>query len=323
MNTQTERAAGAGHPKRKVDWWIYAIPALVALTIFFHLLLYFRPGRLGLAVYYLGPLLITFLAILFLVIALLRSLLRRPFFSRWRIAGFLGLMLFPAGYILRGDQQGNFFNAYPSGQSHKISKVAFRLPLDGPVTVAWGGDDAKTNYHVTYPDQRWAYDLVISKGAKTHAGKSTDLNSYYCYGQPVLAPAGGEVVEASGLLPDRRIGDLSETEHAGGNQIVIKVAKDEYLYICHLMPASLLVKKGDIVVQGQPLARAGNSGHTSEPHVHIDLEDRADNGGEGLPLYFSSYSVGGKIVARGMPTGGFDADGALTGQIVQHVPKQR
>ena len=82
---------------------------------------------------------------------------------------------------------------------------------------------------------------------------------------------------------------------------------------------SIEVKEGDDVPQGQALAKVGNSGNTSEPHLHIHLQDtpRA-HVGEGIPLYFHHYRTGGRMVERGMPTGGFSLDGP-TGQVVEHV----
>ena len=57
-------------------------------------------------------------------------------------------------------------------------EVRFRLPLDGPVTVAWGGADTDVNYHAVMPDQRWAYDLLVTREGRTHRGDGTRLDDY-------------------------------------------------------------------------------------------------------------------------------------------------
>ena len=56
---------------------------------------------------------------------------------------------------------------------------------------------------------------------------------------------------------------------------------------------------------GQPLGRVGNSGNSSEPHVHLHLQDsRRVYFGEGIPFYFHRYEHAGRVIERGMPEGG-------------------
>jgi hypothetical protein len=54
----------------------------------------------------------------------------------------------------------------------------------------------------------------------------------------------------------------------------------------------------------QVLGRIGNSGNTSEPHLHIHLQDSPnDDADEGIPLYFHHYRLGDQLIERGMHTG--------------------
>ena len=74
--------------------------------------------------------------------------------------------------------------------------------------------------------------------------------------------------------------DENETH---GNYVVLdcQVAKVSLL---HFKKGSLLVSEGESVVAGQPLGKVGNSGRTTEPHLHI----QADNAlGEGIPISFN------------------------------------
>jgi hypothetical protein len=48
----------------------------------------------------------------------------------------------------------------------------------------------------------------------------------------------------------------------------------------------------------------GNSGNSTEPHVHVHLQTTAGPFGEGIPLFFHDYRQGTEVVARGMPPGG-------------------
>lgn len=290
------------------------VPALVILTIFFYLLIQSRPGILGIGIFYLAPSVVALLAVLFLIWGLIRSASRRPFFSRLRIVGFAGLILLCFTDII--------YTAYPSSYDNKPSKVAFRLPLDTMIAVCWGGAEAKNNYHVVAPDQRWAYDLMVMKEGSTFTGDSTQLHNYYCYGLPVLAPANGKVVSLLDTDPDMPVGMLGGGTDAAGNHIVLKVGPGEFLFICHLQPKSIKVKTGDSVVQGQPLALVGNSGNTSEPHIHLHLQSTEELGfGEGIPMEFTHYLSDGKIINRGIPLGGFDKAGKFIGQFVQHLKR--
>ena len=64
---------------------------------------------------------------------------------------------------------------------------------------------------------------------------------------------------------------------------------------------------GDRVKPGQFLGSCGNSGNTSEPHIHYHLQDRPGFDpahAEGLPAQFRSYLADGKPVERGEPVKG-------------------
>jgi hypothetical protein len=302
--------------KRKFDWWMYAVPVLILLTLLSYLIVHSRPGGLtGVMIFYLAPLVIAVLAIIFFIAGIFTSLRRRPFFTPLRSVAFAALILlcFSAG----------IYNKYPSSYDDKPSKVAFRIPLDTIVTVAWGGGNEKVNYHVIAPDQCWAYDLLVAREGKTFSGDSTKLESYYCYGLPVLAPAGGKVIKAYDEDPDMPVGVLGGGKEPVGNHLIIEVAPKEFLFICHLRPKSIKVKVGDIVQQGDELALVGNSGNTSEPHIHMHLQDTDVQGiGEGIPLYFYHYNVNGKFVEKGIPTGGIDENGKAIGETIRHVKQQ-
>lgn len=224
---------------------------------------------------------------------------QRPFWRRARVVGFLLLVgTFYSPQVL--------FAVYPSSHDRETPTVPFRLPLDGPVTVAWGGGRPDRNYHVASPDQRWAYDLLVTCDGKTHRGEGMQLTDYYCYGLPVRSPAAGVVYAAKDGQREWPPGATSnDWMHPGGNQVVLEVGRKQYLFLCHLQPGSLRVKAGERVKAGQILGLVGNSGNTSEPHVHIHLQDTPEEGwGEGIPLPFWNYRLAGRVVERGIPTGG-------------------
>jgi hypothetical protein len=207
---------------------------------------------------------------------------------------------------------------YPVSINRVKPSITVRLPADVPLRVAWGGDNLAVNYHAAYPDQRWAYDLVVDP---SFTG-SERLEDYGCWGVPVLAPAAGRVVKAQDGLPDERPGSVSNNLLTpSGNHVVIELPTGTYLEIAHLQRGSVSVKHEDRVEEGQIIGRCGNSGNTSEPHIHIHHQRQHPDFGkgiliEGLPLYFRDHD------GAPMPEGGFEVvDGRTVpkGAVVQHT----
>jgi hypothetical protein len=198
---------------------------------------------------------------------------------------------------------GFFPVRYPSSLDEMKPSVTVRLPLDGEVVVLWGGDRLETNYHATWPDQRWAYDLAVEPVLT----QSDELQDYGCFDRPVMAPAAGTIVSTRNDLPDHTPGKLSgDFDHALGNHVVIKLDETgTYLFLAHFRKGSVEVARGAHVEPGDRLARCGNSGNTSEPHVHVHHQrqspDESTPGfAEGLPLYFTGPD------GKRMPVGGIE-----------------
>jgi murein DD-endopeptidase MepM/ murein hydrolase activator NlpD len=59
----------------------------------------------------------------------------------------------------------------------------------------------------------------------------------------------------------------------GGNRVVLKIRDGVYAFYAHLKTGSVSVKPGDTVRRGQVIANAGNSGNTTESHLHFHLMD--------------------------------------------------
>jgi murein DD-endopeptidase MepM/ murein hydrolase activator NlpD len=203
-----------------------------------------------------------------------------------------------AGFLIQptGEAPSNFLD-------YK-TKADARLPFAGTWTVFWGGRSVKDNYHASYSDQRFADDIVMMKNGQTHSGIGVKNEDYYCFGQAIIAPAAGLVAAVVDGIDDNKPGKMNPAE-AAGNHVVLDLGNDEYLFLCHLQKGSLKVKPGDHVTQGQAIGLCGNSGNTSEPHLHIHLQTKPNFGeGEGLPLQFEHYVASGKAVDRGEPTKG-------------------
>ena len=152
--------------------------------------------------------------------------------------------------------------------------------------------------------QRFAIDFVIRRNGVTHSGDPSRLESYFCWDQLVLAPAEGTVVAVADELPDQAIGQ-TDAQNAAGNHVVLDLGKGEFAFLAHLKRGSVAMKVGDKVAPGQELGRCGNSGNTSEPHLHFHLQRTPVlHQGEGLPAFFEDYVADGKTVVRGEPAQG-------------------
>jgi peptidase M23-like protein len=284
----------AAHPS---DWWMPGVLPLAALHLLLFLTLQARPGQIAPVLWRWGPPTLVALTAILLLMAFI-SATRGRSWSRRRAAGFLGLCAVVATLPV--------YLTFPSAHDARPSAADIRLPLDGAVTIAWGGATASTNYHVSSPAERWAYDLLVTIDGRSHQGDGRALADYYAYDRPVRAPASGRVVGIHDGDPDTLPGQRDRSR-GGGNRIVLEIAPDQFLFLVHLRQGSIRVRPGQRVQQGSIVARVGNSGNSSEPHVHLHLQDRATpDEGQGIPFYFSSYVTqrDGMVVGRGMPVGG-------------------
>ena len=169
------------------------------------------------------------------------------------------------------------------------TRTPMQLPFRGEWYVFWGGDNEKVNNHVSAPGQRRAADIVI-KGADdlSHKGTGRRNEDYFVYGKQVLAAAAGTVVTAIDGVPDNEPGSMNPL-CAVGNCLIIDQGSHEYAVYAHLKPDSLRVHRGDKVQQGQVLALCGNSGNSSEPHLHFHLQDSGTlQDGAGITPYFTN-----------------------------------
>ena len=155
-------------------------------------------------------------------------------------------------------------------RSYTDTAISLEYPLrEGTYYVGHGGSNTTLNYHVAAPPQKYALDIVALNGfGRRSAGfLPSDLEQYVIYGHTVYSPCSGEVISVTDEMPDLTPPEMNSSQPAG-NHIWIR-QNDVYIVLAHLMNGSITVKAGDRVERGQPIARVGNSGNTSEPHLHI------------------------------------------------------
>lgn len=157
----------------------------------------------------------------------------------------------------------------------KYSQNTYIMPIKEEWFVFWGGVNEFVNYHYAYEGQRYAYDLVIMKNDATFKDSPSVNENYYAFNKEVTAPADGKVIKVVNHLEDNVPGEMYEMEPAG-NVIIIEHNNHEYSMVAHLKKNSCLVQQGDTVKQGDVIALCGNSGNSSEAHIHFQVMNAPD-----------------------------------------------
>lgn len=197
-----------------------------------------------------------------------------------------------------GKMSGLLFKPLTDGRPPKFERnsTALGMPFKGKWFTVWGGDTKAQNYHVNFPAQRRAFDfLVLGKNNKTYERSGTRNEDYYAFGQPIYAVCDATVVEVITGVDDNKPGDMNPGQPLG-NAVVLKTANDEYIFYAHFEKETIKVEKGQEVKRGQLLGNCGNSGNSSEPHLHLHIQDGPDLYSDvGVKCYFDSIVVNGEL----------------------------
>ncbi len=128
------------------------------------------------------------------------------------------------------------------------------------------------------------------------------------FGRPILSPIDGTIVSTHDgepdhearrsqltLIPymltqDRRV--RAGPSAVAGNHIVVAASPaGPFVLLAHLRRHSVQVSPGEFVSAGQQIAACGNSGNSTEPHLHVQVSDSTDWGeANGVPLAFHHSS---------------------------------
>jgi hypothetical protein len=180
---------------------------------------------------------------------------------------------------------------------------------NSPFRWHWGNGIGGTNFNAhSFPEHRYSYDLgVFDKNNNTFLDPAhLDKNeNYYCWGLDVIAMLAGDVVFVAKAFEDN-FGNVGNPNSKGANVVILhnKQADVFHLY-AHFMQGSVVVKVGDTVSAGDKLGLVGNSGGSSEPHLHVGLSQRDANGFlRSLPMSFTKIKNGAGQVVSGVPVDG-------------------
>jgi len=192
------------------------------------------------------------------------------------------------------------------------TKTELRMPFNGQWYLADGGRSIGYNQHTVSPDQRFASDFIIQKAGLSYKNNGLNNEDYFCFNKEIIAPGAGIIVNVVDDIKENKPGDMPKN---AGNRIIIDHENGEYSVLAHFKYNSIAVKEGERVTSGQYLGRCGNSGHSSEPHLHYHLQNTPVMfKGEGLPLQFRSFWADSILYDSGEPIGG---------QYVEHMHTDR
>ena len=177
----------------------------------------------------------------------------------------------------------------PAPEKHETK---LSLPFKDRWRVVWGGDTKELNIHHDTPNQRFAFDFVgVDEHGKSRGGEGKSNEDYFAFGRDVLAPADGVVTDAIDGVRDNEPGSMNPYS-ALGNAVFIQHREREVSVLAHLKLGSIKVKVGDKVNKGQVIALCGNSGNSSEPHLHYHLQNTpVIQDGTGIKCYFVKVVV--------------------------------
>lgn len=202
----------------------------------------------------------------------------------------------------------------PPATAHE--PVELDAPLRGRWVVVNGPGTAVPSHGVKAYGQAYAVDVLQpAPDAPTSVGwglRPRRPQTYPSFGHPVHAMAAGTVVRARDSQRDHGardtwplivwmmtiegfLRDLAGVGRILGNHVVVRHADGTYAVYAHLRQGSLAVREGEVLRAGQQLAEVGNTGNTSEPHLHVQVMDRAwPTAAAGVPMRWRGVTDAGE-----------------------------
>ncbi len=162
------------------------------------------------------------------------------------------------------------------------TSIAVRLPVTG----IWNVYQAFGGKHTHQKEWHYSIDLFKLKDNKSFTGDGSNLTDYHCFGQPVVSPVYGTIVDFCSHHKDNFPGEV-DTVNNWGNYIIIQLDTNGFLVLAHLQQNSFKLNKYDRVVPGQELALSGNSGRSPQPHLHLSIHGDMNLSSQTLPFHFT------------------------------------
>lgn len=146
--------------------------------------------------------------------------------------------------------------------------------------------------------QEFAFDIVGiehyqgNEFSTSYKANPKELIDYSIFRRNVMAIGDGKVIEVGNKFPESKMNNTQTYSEEfftklskqllpkiglkntiAGNYIIIEHCSEQFSFYAHLSENSICVKEGDKVKQGDVIAKVGNTGHSTEPHLHFQLID--------------------------------------------------
>lgn len=203
----------------------------------------------------------------------------------------------------------------PSSRSPTIPEIVISLPFTG-LWLARNSPARRVPSHgVDLMGERYAIDFIgVDHRRRTAARRdwrtlfaTEPADRFVGFGRPLLAPADGVVVDVHdgeidhvgrrsqlALVP-YALGQMARLRQgvgaiAGNHLIIALPGSGAFVALVHLRAGSIRVAVGDRVTTGQQIAECGNSGNSTQPHVHVQIMDSRDlSVARGVPMSFRRF----------------------------------
>ncbi|MEO1205491.1 MAG: M23 family metallopeptidase [Pseudomonadota bacterium] len=199
--------------------------------------------------------------------------------------------------------------AYRGLTPQNTDVVEIRSPFPpGMYMVAHGGFNEMINGHAKIQNlpversKKWrgqTYGLDFFKidelGLRVRGWRPTEPKAYVSYGTPIYAPCSGSVISRTVDLPDMPV-PVMDRDNMLGNHVLLDCGT-YWVLLAHFRQGTVSVSPGDQIEVGTQLGELGNSGNSSEPHLHIHAQRPASSNHliSGEPL---AMKIGGRFLVR-------------------------
>lgn len=184
-----------------------------------------------------------------------------------------------AARVLAPPLKGQYWWTFNAPSNNSIHRRVV-VPLEG---------------NVWFPERLASDWILLNEQGKNFTGPTNQNASYHAYGKELYAVANAKVVQVKDGIPENvpTAPDMAvpiTLETIAGNHVILDLGGGLYALYAHIQPGSLKVKAGDRVKTGQLIGLLGNSGNSTEPHLHFHVIDRPDPlMGQGQPYVFDRF----------------------------------
>ncbi|MEI8201629.1 MAG: urea transporter [Bacteroidota bacterium] len=194
-------------------------------------------------------------------------------------------------YMQQGTPERNIY--FQSNNRIRF-KNTFYLPFSLPFIGEWKVTQGYNGEFTHKDDWRHALDFeVYDEKGMAFKIPGANLEDFYCFNKPVLAPYSGTVEEIEDDIEDNKVGETNSAKN-WGNTIIIRHADGLYSKLSHLKKNTFKVAKGDYVKKGDVIAYCGNSGNSPKPHIHFQLQATPYIGSKTIEYPIGNYLLNTK-----------------------------